>query len=76
MWKELSKEDRDLWYERAKEAKQQHEAANPGYKYQPNRKKPYGVRKLTESNLSSSSARSPARASHPGPYSPPWHANF
>ncbi|KAG8787851.1 hypothetical protein FRC19_000700 [Serendipita sp. 401] len=45
LWKELSQQDKDIWYERAKEAKQQHEVANPGYKYQPNRKKP---RKLTE----------------------------
>ncbi|KAG8806224.1 hypothetical protein FRC17_005116, partial [Serendipita sp. 399] len=52
LWKGLSQQERDLWYERAKAAKQQHEAANPGYKYQPNRKK---QRKLTDGPLTTAS---------------------
>lgn len=80
MWKELSKEERDLWYDRAKEAKLQHEAANPGYKYQPNRKvkKPYPMRIVSEMSPSaaSSSSRSGVRPTHPGPSSPPWHTLY
>ncbi|CAG7848537.1 SubName: Full=Uncharacterized protein {ECO:0000313/EMBL:CCA66554.1} [Serendipita indica DSM 11827] len=39
LWKELSQQERDFWFERAKAVKQEHEAANPGYRYQPKRNK-------------------------------------
>jgi hypothetical protein len=63
LWANLPKNERDIWYERAKEAKLQHEAANPGYKYQP-RKKPYNARKPTDI-LANSSVTSSSRLALP-----------
>lgn len=71
MWAELPKHERDVWYERAKEAKLQHEAANPGYKYHP-RKKPYNSRRPTES-LAAVSSNSSSRLPRP-PLAPHSHS--
>jgi hypothetical protein len=86
MWKALSAEEKEVWYERAKEAKQLHEAANPGYRYQPNRKKPYnrnrqgevlGQMASTSSSVSVSTRPSTtgttASITTPTQPSTPWH---
>ncbi|PVG00038.1 hypothetical protein CPB86DRAFT_257888 [Serendipita vermifera] len=82
MWKDLSTEEKEVWYDRAKEAKQLHEAANPGYRYQPNRKKPYNrSRQIIENqptiaggaSTGSSSSVSSTRPSTMATNSTPWH---
>ena len=39
MWKELPQNERAVWENRAKEAKELHERENPGYRYVPAYKK-------------------------------------
>jgi hypothetical protein len=78
MWKNLDAAERELWFERAKEAKQQHEVANPGYKYRPNRTRLQGVRKLTDGSGGgggSSSSSKPGYRPHPAPFTP-YHSHF
>jgi hypothetical protein len=38
MWKNLSQDERDVWYAEARKAKEEHAKKYPGYKYQPRRR--------------------------------------
>ncbi|KIM29491.1 hypothetical protein M408DRAFT_22846 [Serendipita vermifera MAFF 305830] len=76
MWKNLNTAEREVWFDRAKEAKQQHEVANPGYKYQPNRTKSQGARKSSDTHGGTSAASSRGHRSHSARSPPPWHTRF